>query len=195
MPDGFVIEKIGRATVFRFNRPEIRSPLSSRVIADLTSELESIGRQDDSSGVVFTGMDDVFASGADLREVADLTVETAPDFARRGQSLMNAVAALGVPTIAAVNGYCFGGALDLATACGRRLCTPNAEFAHPGAGLGIMTGWGGTQRLPRLIGEGRALEMFLTAGRFGAEDALRFGLVDEITDDVVGRALELLSLS
>ena len=95
---------------------------------------------------------------------------------------MNEIAAMSIPTIAAINGYCFGGGLDLALACDHRIASTNAEFSHPGAGLGIITGWGGTQRLPRLIGEARALEMLLTAGRFEAEWALRSGLVDKIDD-------------
>ena len=86
-------------------------------------------------------------------------------------------------TIAFVNGFCFGGALDLALSCDQRIATPNALFCHPGANLGIMTGWGGTQRLPKLVGEAFALEMFLTAKRVNANEALRIGLVDEIYDD------------
>jgi enoyl-CoA hydratase/carnithine racemase len=94
-------------------------------------------------------------------------------------------------TIAAINGYCFGGALDLAVACRHRIASPNAQFAHPGVSLGIITGWGGTQRLPRLIGETPTLEMLLTAGRFDAEWALRRGLVDEIADDPLEYALDI----
>ena len=93
-------------------------------------------------------------------------------------------------TIAAVNGYCFGGALDLALACKRRIAAPNAKFAHPGVSIGIMTGWGGTQRLPRLIGEAKALEMFLTAKVFGAAEALACGLIDEISDEPLRTAIE-----
>jgi enoyl-CoA hydratase len=83
-----------------------------------------------------------------------------------------------------VNGFCFGGALDLALSCKKRIAAPNATFCHPGANLGIMTGWGGTQRLPRLIGEAKALEMFLTAKRVDAIEALRIGLVDEISEEI-----------
>jgi enoyl-CoA hydratase len=107
---------------------------------------------------------------------------------------MNKIAAAQPLTIAAVNGYCFGGALDLALACTIRIASPLAEFSHPGTRLGIITGWGGTQRLPRLIGEGRALEMLFTADRFGAGDALRFGLVSEITDDPLARSIELAGI-
>ncbi len=147
----------------------------------------------DCRALIVTGSEDVFASGADLREIAEITPETAREFALRGQTLMNKLAKLPIPTIAAINGFCFGGALDLALSCGRRIASPNASFSHPGANLGILTGWGGTQRLPRLIGEAAALEMFFTAKRVSAEEALQIGLVDEIADDPLPRALELVS--
>jgi enoyl-CoA hydratase len=163
--------------IIRFNRPEIRSPLSVAVLVELNEILDAIS--DDT--IVFTGVGDVFASGADLREIALVTGETAKDYALRGQSLMNKIASKNA--FAFVNGFCFGGALDLALSCKKRIATPNSTFCHPGANLGIMTGWGGTQRLPRLIGEANALEMFLTAKRVDANEALRIGLVDDIYDD------------
>ena len=101
---------------------------------------------------------------------------------------MNSVNAL-PDTVAAINGFCFGGALDLALSCRRRIAVATAEFCHPGVGLGIITGWGGTQRLPRLVGETAALEMFMTARRVSAEDALRIGLIDEVTNDPVMAAV------
>ncbi|HKP69182.1 MAG TPA: enoyl-CoA hydratase/isomerase family protein, partial [Pyrinomonadaceae bacterium] len=91
--------------------------------------------------------------------------------------------------IAAINGVCFGGALDLALACDRRIASPNALFSHPGAGLGIITGWGGTQRLPRLVGEAVALELLFTGVRVSAEEALRYGLVDMVAHDPLAVAL------
>jgi enoyl-CoA hydratase/carnithine racemase len=95
-------------------------------------------------------------------------------------------------SIAAVNGLCFGGAFDLALACRRRIASPNAVFSHPGANLGIMTGWGGTQRLPRLVGEARALEIFLTGKRVSAVEALQIGLIDEIAENPLEFALRAL---
>ena len=139
---------------------------------------------------MFTGSEDVFASGADLREIAGVDGSNAIGFAERGQKLMSRIASSSFYTIAAVNGFCYGGALDLALACNSRIASPDAEFCHPGAGLGIMTGWGGTQRLPRLIGEAGALEMFLTGKRVSAKDALSMGLVDSIADDPLAAAIE-----
>ena len=103
---------------------------------------------------------------------------------------MGMIAAMNVRTIAAVNGYCYGGALDLALACDSRIASPNAEFCHPGGGLGIMTGWGGTQRLPRLVGEAAALEIFLMGKKVNAENAMSIGLVDTIADDPLAAAIE-----
>ncbi|HEV7700426.1 MAG TPA: enoyl-CoA hydratase/isomerase family protein [Pyrinomonadaceae bacterium] len=176
----------GDALVIRFTAPEARNPLSRLVLEEISRCLDAV---DGVNKVIFTGVDGVFASGADLREIANVTPEQAGGFAQRGQSLMSQIADLEQTTIAAVNGYCFGGALDLALACDRRIASPNATFAHPGAGLGIITGWGGTQRLPRLVGTANALEMFFTAAPIDARRALAIKLVDEIVDDPLEAAL------
>ena len=182
MPDALHIEQIRKTLIVRFTRPEIRNPLSIPVLDQLHELVDELSSDDWIDNVIFTGTAESFASGADLREIAAVTPEAAPEFARYGQSLMAKIEALRQNTIAAVNGFCFGGALDLTLVCDWRIASPRAKFAHPGAGLGIITGWGGTQRLPRLIGEAKALEMFLTAKRVGADEALRIGLVDEISD-------------
>ena len=171
-----VVENKENEVIIRFNRPEIRSPLTIAVLGEIDKILDTISDET----IVFTGTDDVFASGADLREIANVTGETAKDYALRGQNLMKKIESKNA--IAFVNGLCFGGALDLALSCKKRIATPNATFCHPGANLGIMTGWGGTQRLPRLIGEAKALEMLLTAKRVDAKEALRIGLIDEIRE-------------
>ena len=139
--------------------------------------------------LIFTGTGNAFASGADLREIAALTAENATEFSLRGQRLMNKIAGSGLHTAAAINGFCFGGALDLALACTERIASASATFAHPGAGLGIITGWGGTQRLPRLIGQANALEMFFTASPIDAARALFIGLIDGIEPDPLNHTL------
>lgn len=184
MSNALLTENLEGKLIIRFNRPAIRSPLSIDVLEELDRILDEAAND---LTVIFTGRDDVFASGADLREIAMVTGETAREFALRGQRLMEKIA--GRDAIAAVNGFCFGGALDLALACRKRIASPGAQFSHPGANLGIMTGWGGTQRLPRLVGEAAALEMFLTAKRVSAAEALRIGLVDRISDDPLAAAL------
>jgi enoyl-CoA hydratase len=131
-----------------------------------------------------------FSAGADLNEIAALTGPQAIRFAHTGQWLMNAVATFPAPTIAAIHGYCMGGGLDLALACDRRIAGPHALFGHRGAALGLITGWGGTQRLPRLIGKARALQMFLAAEKVRASQALQIGLVNAVAQDPLGAALE-----
>lgn len=183
MSNDLSIENFGTTKIIRFNRPEIRSPLSVSVLERLNNILEESAIDSRTKTIIFTGSEDVFASGADLREIAETDKESAREFALRGQNLMTKIAALDQTTIAAINGFCFGGALDLALACDWRIAAPNAVFSHPGANLGIITGWGGTQRLPRLVGEAAALEIFLTAKRIDADEALRIGLIDEIAEN------------
>src|SRR5215813_7983785 len=183
-----LIEIIEATGIIRFNRPEKRNSLSQDVLGQLERALASLLPRDNLAAMIFTGTDDVFASGADIRELAQLNAETARDFAARGQSILNCIANARQKTIAAINGYCMGGALDLVLACDVRIASKNAVFAHPGANLGIITGWGGTQRLPRLIGQARALELFLTTRRVDAQQALDIGLVSELCDPVIDRA-------
>ncbi len=140
-------------------------------------------------GLIITGNERFFSAGADLNEIAQLTGPQAVGFSRLGQRLMNAIDRFPVPVIAAVSGYCMGGGMDLALACDRRIAAPNAIFGHRGASLGLITGWGGTQRLPRLIGKARALQMFLLAEKVHAEEALRIGLVNAVADDPLSASL------
>ncbi len=189
MSTALYLNKITKAIVIRFNRPEIRSPLSIFVLDELCEILDEVSEDLTIETIIFTGKADVFASGADLREIAEVTKDTAREFALRGQNLMNKINASEKKTIAAINGFCFGGALDLALACHKRIASPNAVFSHPGVSLGIITGWGGTQRLPRLVGEAKALEMFLTAKRVDAVEALRIGLIDNISENPVAESL------
>ena len=183
MSNALIVENFAKSRIIKFNRPEIRSPLSIFVLERLNAILDEITADSGIETIIFTGAGDVFASGADLREIAGTTKEWAREFALRGQNLMSKIASANQTTIAAINGFCFGGALDLALACDRRIAAPNAQFSHPGVNLGIITGWGGTQRLPRLIGEASALEMFLTAKIVDANEALRIGLIDEIAEN------------
>lgn len=142
--------------------------------------------------LILTGNEHFFSAGADLGEIAALDGPRALEFARLGQRLMNALDDFPAPVIAAVRGYCMGGGLDLALACELRIAAPNAIFGHRGAALGLITGWGGTQRLTRLVGKGRALQMFTAAEKLHASEALRIGLVNEIAADPVRRAVDLL---
>jgi len=184
MSDKLELSESDPILTIRFASPETRNPLSVVVLHELDEIISSFAGR----GIVFTGSEEVFASGANLREIAAVTPEDATEFALRGQGLFAKIAELPL-TAAAINGFCFGGALDLALSCKFRIASPNAVFSHPGANLGIMTGWGGTQRLPRLIGEANALEMFFLARRVSAEEALRIGLIDAVADDPLDASL------
>jgi enoyl-CoA hydratase/carnithine racemase len=185
------VEERERTAIVRLNRPAERNSLSNATLAELETTIAALTLRPHISAIIFTGTDDVFASGANIRELQQLTPSAALAFARRGQQLMQAIAAAPPLTIAAVNGYCMGGGLDLALACDLRCAAPDAVFAHPGARLGIITGWGGTQRLPELIGTARALEMFLTARRVTSAEALACGLVNCVGAPVLDCALAL----
>ena len=190
-PSAVVVEVRGAVGVIRVARPEQKNSLSVATLSELDAAFSALAARDDLAALVFTGTHDVFASGADIQELRELTPDAARSFAGRGQNLFQRIDGARRPTVAAVNGYCMGGGLDLALACRVRVASPAAVFAHPGARLGLITGWGGTQRLPRLIGTARALEMFATARRLSAAEALEFGLVDELAGDALARAIEL----
>ena len=190
-PPVLVEERGAGVAVLRINRPAQRNSLSVATLSSLETAYATLSAREDISAVVFTGTGDVFASGADIRELRTLTPDTARAFAVRGQTFFQQIADARQLTVAAVNGYCMGGGLDLALACRVRVASHGAVFAHPGARLGIITGWGGTQRLPRLVGAARAIEMFTTARRLSADEALEFGLVSRVHADALACALEL----
>jgi enoyl-CoA hydratase len=186
-----ILDVSDAVAIIRFNRPASRNSLSSKTLGSLENTLSQVTTREDLRAIVFTGTGDVFASGADIKELAQLDATSARTFSERGQKLFKAIADARQLTIAAINGFCMGGALDLALACDVRVASAAAVFAHPGATLGIITGWGGTQRLPRLIGPARAFEFFATARRFNAEEALRIGLITGIEDPILSHALHV----
>ena len=161
----------------------------------MTCEIESLANNACPQPLIIAGNESFFSAGADLNEIAALTAPVAFSFAKAGQRLMQTIAEYPSPIFAAIEGYCMGGGLDLALACHRRVCAPNAVFGHRGAALGLMTGWGGTQRLPRLIGKGRAMQMFLAAEKLTAQQALAAGLVEAVVDDPVSYVTDSLLVS
>ena len=185
------VEFVDAIAIIRIDQPQRRNALSLATLTELNSIFSEITAASGLCAIVFTGTGDAFASGADIRELATLNSQSARSFAERGQKLFQRIAESRQRTFAAINGYCMGGGLDLALACDVRVASPDAVFSHPGAQLGIITGWGGTQRLPRLIGKGRAFELFMTARRFSAQEALEIGLVTSIFDPVLDYALKL----
>lgn len=187
----FNLERWEDANVLRLQSSDGTNRLTRACVQALTKTLEELAREP--RPLVLTGNQRFFSAGADLTEIAALTGPEAYDFSELGQSLMEAVDLFHAPVWAAVSGYCMGGGLDLALACDFRIASPHAVFGHRGAALGLITGWGGTQRLPRLIGKARALEMFVTAEKLHASQALRCGLVDTIADDPVQEAMRRIS--
>lgn len=163
--------------------------LARRKINILAQRLHEISES--ASPLIITG-EPIFSCGADLNEITQLNGPDALSFAREGQHLMNLIAHFPAPAFAAIRGFCLGGGLDLALACHSRIASPNAVFGHRGAALGLITGWGGTQRLPRLIGKGRALQIFVEAEKVHAHEALRIGLIDAIADDPVSASIDRL---
>lgn len=177
--------------VVRLNRPAQRNALSIQNLQELDAALSSVLDRTNVKALIVTGTDNVFAAGADLRELVNLYPSSALEFAKMGQRVFQRIADASQTTIAAINGFCMGGGLDLALACDIRIASSQATFSHPGARRGIITGWGGTLRLPRLIGKSRALELFLTGRHFYSEEALQIGFVNTVFDPVLTGALQI----
>ncbi len=182
-----VIEGCAEVRVLRLQSADQPNRLSRTTVLSLTEEVDRLAEEQ--RPLVIAGNERFFSAGAELSEIAALTGPGALEFSKIGQRLMNAVDQFPAPVYAAVAGYCMGGGLDLALACRYRIASPHAIFGHRGAALGLITGWGGTQRLPRLIGKGRALELFVAAEKVTATQALHMRLVDAVADDPVAEAV------
>jgi len=193
VPSHFQIDSSGPARILRLTSPDDTNRLTRACMLALTTAIEELSRQ--SRPLIITGNRHFFSVGADLNEIGALTGPEAYEFSAMGQSLMNSIAGYPAPVVAAIEGHCMGGGLDVALACHRRIAASHAVFGHRGAALGLMTGWGGTQRLPRLIGKGRALELFIAAEKISAARALEIGMVDAIADDPVGEAIRQLQIT
>ena len=187
--DFYTIELHGEAVLLRLVSSDGTNRLTRARVKALTGIIEELASHPPSR-LVIVGNAQFFSAGADLNEIAALTGLEAFRFADMGQRLMNAIATFPAPTVAAIRGYCMGGGLDLALACDRRIAGPHALFGHRGAALGLITGWGGTQRLPRLIGKARALQMFLAAEKVHPPRALQIGLVNAVAEDPLAAALK-----
>jgi enoyl-CoA hydratase/carnithine racemase len=185
------IESTPSARILRLISADGTNRLSRACVLALTAALHELGNLP--TPLVITGNRHFFSVGADLNEIAALTGPEAYNFSAMGQALMSLIASYPAPVIAAIEGHCMGGGLDLALACHWRIASPHAVFGHRGAALGLLTGWGGTQRLPRLIGKGRALELFVAAEKVTAARALQIGLVDAIANDPVAEASRRLA--
>ena len=194
--ENVLYEKKGPIAYVTINRPKVLNALNARTISELRSAFEDARDDSEVRGVIFTGAGEKsFAAGADISEMADDTPLTAETKTRSGQALTDLIENLGKPVIAVVNGFALGGGCELAMACTIRIASENAKFGQPEVKLGIMPGAGGTQRLPRLIGKGRALQLILTGEIISVQEAYRTGLVNEVVPlaNLIPRAEAILN--
>ena len=174
------VTKQGNIGIVTMNRPEALNALSSQVFADLTAALDVVEKDDDIYVVIITGAGRSFVAGADIGEMATMNVEEGLAFSELGNNLMMRVDLFSKPTIAAVNGFALGGGCELALAADIRVASEKAKFGQPEVGLGIIPGFGGTQRMARIIGTGAAMELIYTADTIDAKRALEIGLVQHV---------------
>ncbi|HWP99834.1 MAG TPA: enoyl-CoA hydratase-related protein [Vicinamibacterales bacterium] len=176
-----LLERDGPVAIVTINRPEKRNALNAQVVDELRRAILELKHDDGVRAVVLTGAGDkAFVAGADIGELAEETPVAGRDRALRGQHVLDLIERLGKPVIAAINGVALGGGCELAMACTLRLAADTARLGQPEINLGLMPGYAGTQRLPRLVGKGRALELLLTGEPIGAEEAWRIGLVNRV---------------
>src|ERR1700730_16844663 len=179
--ENVLYEKKGPIAYVTINRPKVLNALNAKTISELRSAFEDARDDAEVRGVVFTGAGDkAFAAGADISEMANDTALSAEEKTRSGQALTDLIENLGKPVIAAVNGFALGGGCELSMACAIRIAAASAKFGQPEVKLGVMPGYGGTQRMPRLVGRGRALRLILSGDIIDAAEAYRIGLVDEL---------------
>lgn len=181
MQDVLLVEDRGRVRWLTINRPEKLNALNRDVLTALEGAFAQAMADQQVSAIVLTGAGEkAFVAGADIAEFQGLNPAQAQALARRGQELFSAIEEAPKPVIAAVNGFALGGGMELAMACHLRVASENARFGQPEVKLGLIPGYGGTQRLPRLVGKGRALELLLTGAMIDAATALSWGLVNRV---------------
>ncbi|WP_179353455.1 enoyl-CoA hydratase/isomerase family protein [Winogradskyella vidalii] len=171
-------------TTITINRPKKLNALNKATIQELHEAFDAANTDEDTKVIIITGSGEkAFVAGADISEFADFSVEEGGKLAAQGHELLfDFVANLSTPVIAAVNGFALGGGLELAMACHFRVASSNAKMGLPEVSLGVIPGYGGTQRLPQLVGKGRAMEMVMTAGMIDADKALNYGLVNHVVE-------------
>ena len=176
-----LFEAKDRIAYVTINRPEKLNALNAQAKIELKDVFTKIKNDENLDVVIITGSGEKsFVAGTDIQELTELNIESGKLFSEKGQELFNLIENLGKPVIAAINGYALGGGCELALACHIRIATENVKFGQPEVNLGIIPGYGGTQRLARLIGKGRAMEMILTGNQIDAQEALHIGLVNKV---------------
>lgn len=179
--DNLLFERDGAVAILTFNRPKVLNALNGATLADLQAALDALAADDSIRVVILTGAGEKsFVAGADINELAVLTPAQGKEHARFGQRVFDRIETLGKPVIAAINGFALGGGCELAMACTLRVAADTARLGQPEINLGIIPGYAGSQRLPRLVGKGRALEILLTGDMVSAARAYEIGLVNAV---------------
>jgi len=179
--DNLLLERDGAVAVLTFNRPKVLNALNAATLGELQRALEALGADETVRAIVLTGAGEKsFVAGADINELAVLTPAQGKEHARHGQRIFDTIETLGKPVIAAINGFALGGGCELAMACTLRIAADTARLGQPEINLGIIPGYAGSQRLPRLVGKGRALEILLTGDMVSAQRAYEIGLVNKV---------------
>jgi len=190
------LEVSDRIATLTVNRPDKLNALNDATIGELGQAIDEARSRDDIAGLIVTGAGRAFVAGADISELASQTPTIAKSRAQRGQQIFRKFETSPKPVIAAVNGFALGGGCELALACHIRIASDKAKFGQPEVKLGTCPGYGGTQRLARLIGKGRAIQLITTAEMIDANEAYRIGLVNKVVpgDDLIGAATEMMKL-
>jgi len=175
------VEKRAPIAIITLDRPKVLNALNAETLAELDSAIAELAEDAATRVVLLAGAGGrAFAAGADIRELSALSAEEGRTFAMRGQAVLRGIETLGKPVIACIQGFALGGGCELALACTLRIAADDARLGQPEVKLGILTGYGGSQRLPRLVGRGAGLKLLLTGAIIDAQEALRIGLVDEV---------------
>jgi enoyl-CoA hydratase len=176
------VSREGHVGLIKINRPEALNALNSLTFDELSHALDQFNQDESVRSVIITGQGKAFVAGADIAELRDMDAFQSRRFSQKGQRVFDQIEALGKPVIAAVNGFCLGGGCELAMACDIRVASERARFGQPEVNLGTTPGFAGTQRLPRLVGEGRAKELLMTGDIIDAQTACAYGLVNKVVE-------------
>ena len=182
--------------IITINRPDKLNAINKQVMADIDKAVDEVYSNNKIRSVIITGSGSkAFVAGADITEFIGLTKDEGTALAKKGQDIFLKIENCSKPIVAAVNGFALGGGCELAMACHFRLCSDNAKFGQPEVNLGLIPGYGGTQRLTQLVGKGKAMEMMMSGAMINASEALQYGLVNYITspEDLLSKTKEILS--